>query len=147
MADRGYFTPRGRLLRIITAAHRATYRLSGGRLGGSARGMPTLLLTTTGRKTGQAHTVPLPFHRDGDDMVVIASFAGGPKHPAWYLNLSATPDVTVQYRGRQFAARATTVEGDARADLWARLVNAHPWYGDYQARTEREIPLVALSQS
>jgi F420H(2)-dependent quinone reductase len=145
VADDRYFTPRGRLLRFITTAHRAMYRASRGRLGGSARGKPTLLLTTTGRKTGQSHTVPLPFMPDGDRMVVIASFAGSPKHPAWYLNLAAHADVTIQVRDRTLTAKAVTAEGEERAALWARITADMPWYEDYQRQTSRVIPLVVLN--
>jgi deazaflavin-dependent oxidoreductase (nitroreductase family) len=140
-----YFTPRGRLLRAITASHRAMYKLSGGRLGNKARGLPTLLLTTTGRKSGQRHTVPLPFLPDGARMIVVASFAGGPKHPAWYLNLRDDPDVTVQYKGATQPARAETATGEQRDLLWKRIADEAPWYVDYQGRTEREIPVVVLS--
>ena len=145
MPEDRYFTPRGRLLQFITWAHRAMYRASRGRLGASARGKPTLLLTTTGRKTGQRRTVPLPFLPDGDRMVVIASFAGSPTHPAWYLNLAAHPDVTVQYRDRTLAATATTAEGDHRDELWARITADKPRYEDYQRQTSRQRPVVVLS--
>jgi deazaflavin-dependent oxidoreductase (nitroreductase family) len=140
-----YFTPRGRLLRFITASHRAAYRLSGGRLGTKARGLPTLLLTTTGRKSGQQHTVPLPFLLDGLRMVVVASFAGGPANPAWYLNLTADPDVFVQYRGDARPARAETATGEERDALWKRLAVEAPWYLEYQKRTERDIPVVVIT--
>lgn len=140
-----YFTPRGMLLRWITSAHRGLYRVTGGRLGASSRGKPTLLLTTRGRRSGQEHTVPLPYLADGDRMVVIASFAGNAKHPAWYLNLVANPDVTVQYRDKVFPARATPARGDERSALWARIISDMPWYEDYQRQTEREIPVVALT--
>jgi deazaflavin-dependent oxidoreductase (nitroreductase family) len=141
----GYFTPKGRLLRWITAAHRTMYRASGGRLGATARGLPTLLLTTTGRRSGQSHTVPLPFLPDGDRMVVVASYAANPKHPAWYLNLVAAPQVTVQYRGRTQAMQADTATGERRESLWTRIEREAPWYVEYQSRTDREIPLVVLT--
>ena len=147
MPEDHYFTPRGRLLAFITVFHRGLYRWSGGRLGTASRGKPTLLLTTTGRKSGQAHTVPLPYLPlpESSRMVVVASFAGNPKHPAWYLNADANPEVTVQYGRRKFAAVASTASGDERADLWKRVVNDSPWYADYQAQTTRQIPLVILT--
>jgi deazaflavin-dependent oxidoreductase (nitroreductase family) len=139
-----YFTPTGRLLRWITSIHRIMYRLSGGRLGTTARGLPTLLLTTTGRRSGQRHTVPLPFIADAEAFVVVASYAANPKHPAWYLNLVDHPNVTVQYRGDTQEMRAETATGERRAALWARLALEAPWYIEYQRRTDREIPVVVL---
>src|SRR4029077_3092340 len=103
------------------------------------------LLTTTGRKSGQQHTVPLPFLLDGLQMVVVASFAGGPSNPAWYLNLTANPDVVVQYRDDTRPARALTAAGEERDRLWKRLAEEAPWYIDYQQRTEREIPVVVIT--
>jgi deazaflavin-dependent oxidoreductase (nitroreductase family) len=146
MTDR-YFTPKGRLLRWITTAHRTMYRASGGRLGTKARGLPTLLLTTTGRRSGQLHTIPLPFLADSDvdAMIVVASYAANPKHPAWYLNLVDQPEVSVQYRGVSRAMRAETATGERRLALWTRLESEAPWYIEYQRRTDREIPVVILS--
>jgi deazaflavin-dependent oxidoreductase (nitroreductase family) len=120
------------------------YRVSGGRLGAKARGLPTLLLTTTGRRSGQLHTIPLPFLPEGDNMIVVASYAASPKHPAWYLNLTETPEVTVQYRGETQAMRAETATAERRAELWTRLEHDAPWYLEYQRRTDREIPVVVL---
>jgi deazaflavin-dependent oxidoreductase (nitroreductase family) len=140
-----YFTPTGRLLRFITATHRLMYRASGGRLGTKARGLPTLLLTTTGRRSGQQHTIPLPFLPDGEAMVVVASFAANPKHPAWYLNLVDDPKVTVQYRGATLGMRAETAVGGQREVLWQRIEREAPWYVEYQQRTDRQIPVVVLS--
>jgi deazaflavin-dependent oxidoreductase (nitroreductase family) len=125
--------------------HRMMYRVSGGRLGTKARGVPTLLLTTTGRRSGQLHTIPLPFLPDADGMVVVASYAANPQHPAWYLNLVDNPQVTVQYRGDTRAMRAETATGERRASLWTRLESEAPWYVEYQRRTDREIPVVVLS--
>jgi deazaflavin-dependent oxidoreductase (nitroreductase family) len=147
LVTKRYFTPTGRLLRFITASHRTMYRLSGGRLGTKARGLPTLLLTTTGRKSGQKHTVPLPFLPDGERMVVVASFAGGPSNPAWYLNLTADPDVLVQYRGDARPARAETATGEALDALWTRIAVEAAWYVDYQQRTDRQIPVVVITPS
>ena len=144
-----YFTPNGRLLRWITTGHRTLYRASGGRLGTKARGLPTLLLTTMGRRSGQLHTIPLPFlfgsDGNGDAMIVVASYAANPKHPAWYLNLVDQPEVSVQYRGETRAMRAETAAGDRRLALWTRLESEAPWYIEYQRRTDRQIPVVILS--
>ncbi len=106
---------------------------------------PMLLLTTTGRRSGRPHTVPLLFLTDGDGWLVIASYGGRDHHPAWYLNLVANPSCSVQINGRRLAAVAATVPKDGRDELWARVVNAYDGYAGYQAKTEREIPLVRLT--
>jgi len=141
------FTPRGRLLALITATLIRAYRLTDGRVGGRLRGMPGILVTTTGRKTGQPRTVHLPYLPDGGDMILVASFAGGPHNPAWYHNLVADPDVTVQDHREIFPARAAPVPDEQRAQLWARLVARAPWYTGYQARTDRLIPLVRVTRA
>jgi deazaflavin-dependent oxidoreductase (nitroreductase family) len=137
--------------------HRVVHRISGGRLGqlergapapgGSAGGLPTLLLTTTGRKTGLQRTVPLPYFPHPEGYVVVASFAGNPKNPAWYENLRAKPEVTVQVRARRFAAVATTAGPDERPAIWSSVVASAAMYADYQRVTPREIPLVVLREA
>ena len=139
--------PRGRTLALLTAVHRRLYRWTGGLVGGNAGGMPTLLLTTTGRKTGLARTVPLPYFECPDGLAVVASFAGSARHPAWYENLVARSDVEVQLGRRRFAARATTVAPERRAELWASIVARAPMYAEYQAMTEREIPVVLICEA
>jgi deazaflavin-dependent oxidoreductase (nitroreductase family) len=139
--------PRGKALAIVTAVHRRLYRWTGGFIGGNAGGMPTLLLTTTGRKTGLPRTVPLPcFEADGV-LAVVASFAGNPKNPAWYDNLVADPQVEVQLLRRRFRATATTASAEQRPALWASIVARAPMYGEYQRMTEREIPVVLLEET
>ena len=139
-----WFTPRGRLLTCITRTLIASYKLTGGLVGARMRGLPGILLITTGRKSGAERTVHLPYIPVGDAMVVVASFAGGPRNPAWFHNLSADPQVTVQYRRDTFRAVATPIEGDELAPAWALVAERGPWYLDYRARTERDIPLVKL---
>jgi deazaflavin-dependent oxidoreductase (nitroreductase family) len=104
-----------------------------------------LLLTTTGRVTGEAHTVPLLYLRDGESMVVVASYGGRDRHPEWYLNLLASSSVTVQVgrSRRRMVARKASVE--ERRSWWPRVVEAYSDYAVYQTRTEREIPLVVLA--
>ena len=140
-----YWIPSRRIIPWISRTHVALYKLTGGLVGAKLRGKPGLLLRTTGRKTGQIHTVCLPYLPDGDDKIVVASFAGAPQHPAWYLNLAANPIVTVRDRGRVYTATATTVGGADRPAMWQRVVDDAPWYADYQVLTDREIPLVVLS--
>jgi deazaflavin-dependent oxidoreductase (nitroreductase family) len=106
--------------------------------------VPTLLLTTIGRKSGRPLTLPLIFGRSGDDYVVVASKGGAPHHPAWYLNLEATPEVQLQVRAEKFKARAHTAKGDERRNLWMKMVEIYGPYEQYQKRTEREIPVVVL---
>jgi deazaflavin-dependent oxidoreductase (nitroreductase family) len=112
---------------------------------GGGKGMvPTLLLTTTGRKSGRTLTLPLIFGRSGADYVVVASKGGAPNHPAWYLNLEAQPEVELQVKGDKFKARAHTASGAERAKLWKLMVDVYGPYEDYQKKTQREIPVVVL---
>jgi proline iminopeptidase len=113
-------------------------------IGGGKGMVPTLLLTTTGRKSGQALTLPLIFGRSGPDYVVVASKGGAPTHPAWYLNLHTKPDVHVQVKGEKFAARALTAGAAERAALWPKMVEIYGPYADYQIKTDRQIPVVVL---
>ena len=106
--------------------------------------IPTLLLTTYGRRTGQPFIIPLIYGLDGKNYVVIASKGGAPQHPGWYLNLAARPDVEVQVLARRFKATARTSTGAERAPLWDKLVALFPPYTEYQKKTEREIPVVVL---
>jgi deazaflavin-dependent oxidoreductase (nitroreductase family) len=103
-----------------------------------------LLLTTTGRKSGEPRTVPLLYLPEDEGYVVIASYGGRPHHPDWYLNLRAEPHARVQIDGRAETVTATDLAGDERERLWRRAVDAHAGYVDYQARTERVIPVVLL---
>jgi deazaflavin-dependent oxidoreductase (nitroreductase family) len=144
--DPATHAPRGKALRVITRVHRSVYRLTGGIIGGNAGGLPTLLLTTTGRKSGALRTVPLPYFSPpaayGDAVIVVASFAGNAKHPEWYLNLVARPEVTVQIGFRRRALRADVATDRERQEIWPALVAQAPMYADYQRVTERTIPVV-----
>jgi deazaflavin-dependent oxidoreductase (nitroreductase family) len=121
------------------------------RAGGEIDGMHRerlVLLTTTGRRTGERRTTPIMFHRDGDRVLVIASGAGAPRHPEWYLNLVAHPEVTVEVGDASGAARpvtATPLVGDERAVVWEMLKATYPFFADHEAATERTIPVVALT--
>jgi deazaflavin-dependent oxidoreductase (nitroreductase family) len=126
------------------AEHAARYLASDGADGHLWRGVPTLLLTTRGRKSGRLRRTPLIYGREGDAYVVVASKGGAPKDPAWYLNLSADPDVTIQVVGDEMPARATTAEGARRDELWSRMTDIWPDYDKYQAKTTRRIPIVVL---
>ncbi|MFD1815681.1 nitroreductase family deazaflavin-dependent oxidoreductase [Rhodococcus gannanensis] len=128
------------------------YRATGGRLGGTWRvgsaaknGLPICLLTTTGRKSGEPRVSPLLFLEDGDRVVLVASQGGQPKHPMWYLNLKADPNVTVQIRSQVRTLTATVAEDDERAELWPKLVAMYPEFDDYQSWTDRKIPVVVCA--
>jgi deazaflavin-dependent oxidoreductase (nitroreductase family) len=128
----------------LSTLHRVVFRLTRGRIGHRLVHNDMLLLTTTGRRSGTAHTVPLLFLTEGDTVVVIASWGGRPHHPEWYLNLVADPEVTIQIDGRKRRMRARTAGADERAAWWPRIVDAYDGYREYQSRTDREIPVVML---
>ena len=107
-------------------------------------GVPTLLLTTRGRRSGKLRRTPLIYGRDGDAYVVVASYGGSPEHPDWYFNLSDDPEVEIQVGDRVMPARAATAEGEDRDRLWRQMTGIWPDYDKYQARTQRVIPLVTL---
>lgn len=127
--------------------HARRYIESGGKDGHIWEGVPTLLLTTTGRRSGQPRTTPLIYGRDGDRYLVVASRGGAPQHPAWYDNLTARPDVRVQVMAERFAARARTASKAEKPALWKTMAAIWPAYGDYQARTAREIPVVIIERA
>jgi F420H(2)-dependent quinone reductase len=129
---------------LFWKVHPWLYRLSGGRLLGKLVGMKVLLLTSTGAKSGVARTTALTYLETGDAYVVIGSFLGEPRHPAWVHNLRAHPRATVQVGARQLAVSAREAHGDERARLWAQLVALQPDYRAYESRTDREIPVVVL---
>jgi len=131
-------------IKIIGAVHRWLYRMSGGKWGQTFFGSPILLLTTTGRRTGQPRTWPLTYLPEGERLIVVASNGGQPNHPAWYLNLRANPQVSVQLGEQTHTMIAHTAEGEERARLWSRVVEEYPAYAGYQRKTDRQIPVVVL---
>ena len=122
------------------------FRANDGILGPPFTGDSTLLLTTTGARTGRSHTVPIMFKEDGDRLLVIASASGAPRHPDWYRNLVAHPDVVVERGADRFDAVARTADGDERERLWRELLETHPFFADHQAQVTRQIPLVLLER-
>lgn len=106
--------------------------------------VPSLLLTTTGRKSGEKYIFPLFYGEDGDSFLIIASKGGAPEHPGWYRNILANPEVEVQVGTRKLRARARTVTGPDRARLWVKALEFWPPYAEYQQKTDREIPVVLL---
>ncbi|MFI9052158.1 nitroreductase/quinone reductase family protein [Streptomyces sp. NPDC053427] len=123
------------------------FRANGGRVGGPFEGGDLLLLTTTGAKSDKRHTVPLAYFREGDLLLIIASAGGAPQHPAWYHNLLAHPMVEVEVGTETFAAIAVPAEGARRDRLFEQVVRVASGYADYQARTERILPVVMLQRS
>jgi deazaflavin-dependent oxidoreductase (nitroreductase family) len=111
-----------------------------------ARGAPVLILTTVGRRSGEARSTPLIYGRRADDCLVVASKGGAPAPPAWYLNLQANPEVTVQVKGDRFSARARTATAEEKPALWKIMTSIWPDYDEYQKKTEREIPVVVLER-
>jgi deazaflavin-dependent oxidoreductase (nitroreductase family) len=128
--------------------HVERYRETGGEVGHLWRqGSKILLLTTTGRTTGEPRTAPLIYEQAGDAYVIVASKGGAPQHPGWYRNLAKNPDVELQVKGEVFPARARTAVGDERERLWELAARQWPAYDDYQRKTEREIPVVVLERA
>ena len=146
--NKAFRSPPARMVPWITRVNVWIYRRSGGRYGSAAAGMRNVMLTTVGRRSGDEHTVVLPYWLDRDGRrIVVASFMGGPSHPAWYHNLAdrdANPDVGVQDRDEQFRARADVLTGEEHEAVWTELIEDRPFYADYQAKTDRQIPLVRL---
>jgi deazaflavin-dependent oxidoreductase (nitroreductase family) len=131
------------IFKVTGAIHAALYRLTGGRLGGRMKQAPVLLLTVEGRKSGKRRTTPLLYGRDGDNVVVIASKGGDPKHPAWYLNLRGA-EAGIQIGREHRRVRARDAEGEERERLWRQMVELWPDYAEYQKKTTRQIPVVVL---
>ena len=126
------------------ADHMRRYQETGGEEGHIWRGVPTLLLTTTGRKSGQPTTTPLIYGRHKGNYIVVASKGGHANHPLWYLNLVATPEVQIQVAADRFKARARTAGPEEKPALWQLMTGIWPDYDTYQANTNREIPVVLL---
>jgi len=133
------------LLSLVGGLHSALYRASGGRIGGSMKKAPVLLLTTKGRKTGKMRTTPLLYGRDDDKLVLIASVGGAPQNPAWYHNLQGHK-AEVQIGREKWRVKARIAEGDERERLWAQMVGIWPDYAEYQKKTTRRIPVVVLER-
>jgi deazaflavin-dependent oxidoreductase (nitroreductase family) len=131
-------------VKMLSGLHRGVLRASGGRVGGRIVGMPVLLLTTRGRRSGRPRTVPLTYIRDGGALILVASYGGRPRNPDWFENLVVHPEVDVDLDGERCARRARPAGADERARLWPLVVEAYRGYAAYQAKTSREIPLAIL---
>jgi len=127
--------------------HLRSYKESNGAEGHMWRGVPTLLLTTKGQRTGQPYETPLIYGTDGDRYLIVASRGGAVKHPQWYRNLRANPEVELQVQAERFKARARTATPEEKPALWKKMADIFPNYNEYQARTKREIPVVILERA
>ena len=133
------------VVRAMSKLNTWIYRASGGRFGGRfAYGAPVFLLITKGRKSGEPRTAPLLYLADGGNYLVVASKGGMSHHPLWYLNLEAEPACAIEIGSERKSVRARRASPAEKAALWPRLVEMYPPYAGYQARTERDIPVVIL---
>jgi deazaflavin-dependent oxidoreductase (nitroreductase family) len=131
---------------LFGAEHVRVYRETDGERGYHWRGTTILLLSTRGRTSGEERTTPLIHRTDGDRWVVVASKGGAPANPAWFENLRADPDATIQVLGETVLVHAQTAAGEERARLWSQMAEVWPAYDEYQTKTEREIPVVVLTR-
>jgi deazaflavin-dependent oxidoreductase (nitroreductase family) len=131
-------------LRLMGRLNTPIYRLTRGRMMNSVGNAPVLLLTTTGRRSGEPRTAPVCYLREEDKLVVIGSNAGYEKEPAWSLNLKANPDATVEVGADRSAVRARVTEGEERAELWRKMNSQYAGFDDYEAHTTRSIAVFAL---
>lgn len=142
--DRGSFI--FKLFNVGTAGHVALYRLTGGRMFNSVGGAPLVLLDHVGAKSGKKRTTPLIYLADGEDLIIVASRGGSPANPAWLHNLIANPDTEVEVRGKRTPVHATVMDSEERALYWPKLTAMYKDYDGYQARADREIPVLRLAR-
>jgi deazaflavin-dependent oxidoreductase (nitroreductase family) len=126
--------------------HVRRYLRTDGAEGHDWQGTTVLILTTTGRRSGEPRSTPLIYGKRAEDHVVVASKGGAEEHPAWYLNLSEAPEVTVQVREDRFKARARTATAEEKPELWTMMAERWPAYDEYQLKTHRDIPVVVLER-
>lgn len=140
--------PSNRTFKALNAAHRAVVKVSRGRLGWKADGMPVVQLTTTGRKSGQPRTVMLTSpYQDGDTITIVASRGGNEHDPAWFLNLRENPEVTAVVEGVSRSMHARIATAEEKAEVWPKFSTADKYYAKYQTRINRDIPVVFLEPS
>jgi deazaflavin-dependent oxidoreductase (nitroreductase family) len=131
---------------LLGDEHVRVYQETNGEEGYIWNGVPTLLFTTKGRKSGKLYTNPIIYTQVGDKQVIMASMGGSPTHPSWYLNIQENPEIDVQIKADKFRARTRTATGQEREDLWAEAIKDWPNYDVYQSRTERQIPVVVIER-
>jgi deazaflavin-dependent oxidoreductase (nitroreductase family) len=127
--------------------HVRRYQETDGAEGHEWQGVRTLILTTTGRRSGEARSTPLIYGEHGDDYLVVASKGGAPEDPNWYRNILEQPEVKVQVKGDRFTAHARPARPEEKPELWQQMASIWPAYNDYQSKTDREIPVVVLERS
>jgi deazaflavin-dependent oxidoreductase (nitroreductase family) len=132
---------------LFGAEHVRVYRETNGARGYHWRGTQILLLTTTGRKSGEPRTTPLIHTVDGDRWIVIASKGGAPEHPAWFKNMETDPKASIQVEAEEIPVVMSTADGEERERLWSAMLEEWPAYDDYKRKTDREIPVVVLSRA
>jgi deazaflavin-dependent oxidoreductase (nitroreductase family) len=142
MSEPGYQQPD---LNLVGAEHIRRYQETDGEVGYIWNGVTALLLTTTGKRSGEPRTSALIFGRDGDDYLIVASQGGAPTHPNWYHNLQANPEAKIQVKSERIPVLARTAGAEEKPGLWKIMTDAWPNYDVYQTRTDREIPLVVLT--
>jgi deazaflavin-dependent oxidoreductase (nitroreductase family) len=123
------------------------FRANEGKVGGPFQGAPMVLLTSKGAKSGRPHTTPLVYLKDGDRILVFGSMGGAPKHPAWYHNLRANPDATAEVGIEKYPVKATVLTGEERDRFFERQKSVMPAFGEYEKRTTRTIPVIALERA
>jgi deazaflavin-dependent oxidoreductase (nitroreductase family) len=133
--------------RVVTRLHSEIYRRTGGKFAGKAGKTQFLLLTTTGRRTGQPRTTPLNYLADGDTFVLVASYGGDDRDPQWLHNLRANPAASVQVGAQRHDVQARVATAEEKARYWPKVVEMYPGYDKYQAKTSRQIPVVVLSRT
>jgi F420H(2)-dependent quinone reductase len=133
--------------RAFMALHTQLFRRTGGKVGGKFRGAEMMLLTTTGRRSGEPRTTPLMCIRDGERFLAIASYGGDDRNPQWFKNLQANPAATIQVGGETVPVRATVATPEEKKTLWPKAVAAYKGYDGYQRKTSRDIPVVILTRS
>ena len=133
------------LAKGVNVLHKGILKASGGRVGGKGFGMPVVILTTTGRKSGKERSTMLTSPvQEGDRVVLVASYGGDDRNPAWFLNLRDNPDVQLEMHGKKRAMKAHVASVDEKAVLWPKVTEAYKGYAQYQTKTDRDIPLVIL---
>ncbi|MET0500686.1 MAG: nitroreductase family deazaflavin-dependent oxidoreductase [Candidatus Binatia bacterium] len=135
-----------RTIRLIGRLHAWLWKLTGGKLGNAFGEFPFLMLITRGRKTGRERTTPVLYFRYGEALIIVASFGGNDMHPGWYLNLESCPEADVTINGERRQLRARKVSPEEKQLIWPRLIERYPNFAIYQQRTDRQIPLLWLSE-
>ena len=134
------------LFRVVTGLHRELFQRTGGKLAGQMFGSPMMMLTTTGRRSGEPRVTPLLCIRDGDRYLAVASFGGDDRDPQWLKNLQANPQATIELLGETIPVRATLATPEEKKALWPKVLAAYKGYANYQRKTERDIPVVILTR-